>query len=285
MQVEPLPGGLPPSPFEPRLPVARPGTVVAPAHEVRARPVVHRVVVPLLAVASLLAAGCSSLDVPRADNYPASNQKKARAVHHWDVLADDVATRITDKIRHWPAGEHPIYVSASGDTSFNNGFRKLLITRLLDRGVVVSNQPSAVTLAFETQLVQHPARVSNSLPMPLTRLALGVGVARDWVHRAPSATSVVAGMTAIGALADVAQYTTNGPAAGGPTRTEVLITTSLESGDRYLARTSDVYYIDQDDAVLYQVQQPPPPPPPPPPPTPVKTWQVVSPPPALWGAP
>lgn len=280
MQVEPLPGGLPQGPSEGRLPAVQ-SRMAATAP----RPVVHRVVVPLLAVASLLASGCSSLDVPRADNYPASNQKKARAVHHWDVLADDVATRITGKIRDWPAGEHPIYVSASGDTSFNNGFRKLLITRLLDRGVVLTNQPSAVTLAFETQLVQHPTRVSNSLPMPWTRLALGVGVARDWAQRAPGAGSIVAGTIAIGALADAAQYTTDGPAAGGPTRTEVLITTSLESGDRYLARTSDVYYIEQDDAVLYQVQQPPAPPPPPPPPTPVKTWQVVSPPVMMMVAP
>lgn len=278
MQVEPLPGGLPQGPSQGRLPAGQSGMAAPARDEVRARPVVHRVLVPLLAVATLLAGGCSSLDVPRADNYPATNQKKARAVHHWDVLADDVATRIAGKIRDWPAGEHPIYVSASGDTSFNNGFRKLLITRLLDRGVVLTNQPSAVTLAFETQLVQHPGRVSNSLPMPWTRLALGVGVARDWAHRAPGAGSIVAGTIAIGALADAAQYTTDGPAAGGPTRTEVLITTSLESGDRYLARTSDVYYIEQDDAALYQVQQPAPPPLPPPLPTPVKTWQVVSPP-------
>jgi hypothetical protein len=44
----------------------------------------------LLAAAALLA-GCGTLDVPRADNYPATGQKKARAVHHWDVLAGDVA--------------------------------------------------------------------------------------------------------------------------------------------------------------------------------------------------
>ena len=73
----------------------------------------------------LLLAGCSSLDVPRADNYAATDQKKARAVHHWDVLADDVASRVAGKISAWPAGEYPIYVAPSaGDTSFNNGFRK-----------------------------------------------------------------------------------------------------------------------------------------------------------------
>lgn len=43
---------------------------------------------------------------------------------------------------------------------------------------------------------------------------------------------------------------------GGPTRTEVLITTALKSGDRYLAGSADVYYIERDDAVLYQAPPP-----------------------------
>lgn len=233
---------------------------------------------PVLLVAASVAAllgGCSSLDVPRADNYPASDQKKARAVHHWDVLADDVAGRIAGKIREWPAGEHPIHVaSPAGDTSFSNGFRKLLITRLLDRGVALSTQPAAVTLSLETQVVQHQARVTSFGPLPWTRLALGVGVARDWhlYHQSPG--SMLAGVAALGLVTDITRYAIAGPAAGGPTRTEVLVTTSLEGGDRYLARTADVYYIEHDDAVLYQA---PPPPPPPAPPTPVKTWKVVAP--------
>src|SRR5690606_18984042 len=99
------------------------------------------------AVLLLALGGCASLDIPRADNYPATDQKKARAVHHWDVLADDVAGRTADKIAAWPAGEYPIHVPLPhGDTSFDNGFRQLLITRLLDRGVVLSTQPAAVTL-------------------------------------------------------------------------------------------------------------------------------------------
>ena len=228
------------------------------------------------AVAALvLLGGCASLDIPRADHYPATDQKKARAVHHWDVLADDVAHRIAEKISAWPAGEYPIFVAASpGDSSFNNGFRKLLITRLLDRGVTLSTQPAAVTLTFETQLVQHEARVNSTGPLPWTRLALGVGVARDWYLYQQSAASVLAGITALGVVTDLTQYAIRGPAAGGPTRTEVLITTSLESGDRYLARTADVYYIEPEDSTLYRARAAEPPMPPP---TAVKTWRVVAP--------
>lgn len=233
-----------------------------------------------LALAGLLAlvGGCTSLDVPRADNYPATNQKKARAVHHWDVLADDVASRIQGKLAAWPAQEHPIYVAMNpGDTSFNTGFRKLLITRLLDRGITLSTEPTDVTLTFETQVVQHNARMGNSAPMPWTRLALGVGVARDWYLFRQSAGAMLGAVTALGAVTDLTQYAVDGPAAGGPTRTEVLVTTSLESGGRYLASTADVYYVEQDDSDLYKARLPVPPPPPPPPPTPTKTWRVVAP--------
>ena len=72
-----------------------------------------------------LSVGCSTLDVPRADNYPATGQKKARAMHHWDVLADDVAQRVAEKIAAWPQGEEPIYVSVPDQSSFNQSFLKL----------------------------------------------------------------------------------------------------------------------------------------------------------------
>ena len=53
----------------------------------------------------------------------------------------------------------------------------------------------------------------------------------------------------------------------------MLITTSLENADRYLARTADVYYIEDADAVLYQAKEPTPPAQP----VPLKSWRVVAP--------
>jgi hypothetical protein len=111
--------------------------------------------------------------------------------------------------------------------------------------------------------------------MPWTRLALGVGVARDWYLFQQSAGAMLAGVTALGVVTDLTQYTMDGTAAGGPTRTEVLITTSLESGNRYLASTADVYYIEPDDSSLYKAREPVSVPPPAP--TAIKTWRVVAP--------
>ena len=219
----------------------------------------------------VLSAGCSTLDVPRADNYPASGQKKVRAVHHWDVLADDVATRIAFKITEWPPGEHPIYLALPPQGAFNQGFRKLLIARLLEHGVVLSTEPVAVQLHLDSQIVQHEAAVHNRVDLPYTRLAAGVAVARDIAVHAQSAASGIGAGLVLGLALDAAQQHTQGTAAGGPTRTEVLVTTSLESGGRYLASTADMYYIDRADAMLYLSA------PAPIPPTPLTTWQVVKP--------
>lgn len=213
------------------------------------RPFTHRLLLPLLAAAALVG-GCSTLDIPYPESHPATGQKKARAIHHWNVLADDVAQRIAEKISDWPVGEYPIYIPPASDASgFNQGFRKLLITRLVERGITLSTQPTAVELAFDAQIVQYRTN------RPLTRLGYGVAVARDWNMYSQESSVIVV---------------SDNMAFGEPVRAEVLVTTSLESGQRYLARTADVYYIDTDDVPLYTVGQPPPP-------TPIKTWRVVLP--------
>ena len=238
----------------------------------------HRI--PAAAAALLCAAllaGCGTLDVPRADNYPATGQKKARAVHHWDVLAGDVAGRVAEKIASWPEGEYPIHVTVADNSGFNRGFLKLLKVHLLNRGVSVSAVPTAVELEVQTQLVQHESGLPRSFPVPMagTIVGTGVGVWRDWAVHYSDRTLLPGVATALGVGAgvalDMAQLYTQGAAAGGPTRTEVLITTTLKTPDRLLTGTADMYYNEREDAVLYQ------PPAPVAPPAPVKTWRVVTP--------
>lgn len=240
-------------------------------------PPIHRIRALAALLAAALLVGCGTLDVPRADNYPATGQKKARAVHHWDVLAGDVAARVVAKIADWPKGDYPVHVTVADNSSFNQGFLKLLQVQLLDRGVVLSTVPTAVELEVQTQLVQHGEDVPHSMPIPLgaTMLGASVGVWRDWKDHYSNRVLLPGAATAIGVGAglaiDLAQLYTQGAAAGGPTRTEVLITTTLKSHDRYLAGSADMYYIERADAVLYQPELPAPPP------TPLKTWQVVTP--------
>jgi len=235
-----------------------------------------------MALALALLGGCSTLDVPRADNYPISGQKKARAVHHWDVLANDVAARIAAKLIEWPPGEHPIYITIPDPSSFNQGFLKLLRVHLLERGVALSTGPSDIELEIQTQVVQHRSnlRVNSPIVTPWTLLATGVGVWRDWTENYPGETLLPGVASAIGIGAgvalDVASLHTQGRAAGGPTRTEVLVTTMLKNSTRYMTGSADMYYIEHDDAVLYQPPIPLPQSVPAPPPV-GKTWTVVTP--------
>ncbi len=259
----------------------------------------------LLCAAGL--AGCAAPpDLPQPQAHAPSTQKTARAVHHWDVLAADVAARTAAKLREWPAGAHPIYVTPveepGGVPGFGAGFRSLLITHLVERGLTMATQPSDVRLAVGVQLVQHVAPPGDGARPVL--LGEGVRVARDasmengdyllaWAPPGPApvalsgagaggATGVVPATVSSGTVAsvvlgapDAARPVVVQRLASGPARTEVLVTTSLESEGRYLARTSDVYSIDQADAALYLPALPAPPPAMGPPPAPVKTWQVV----------
>lgn len=223
-------------------------------------------------VAAVLS-GCASIDVPHADNYPASSQKKARAVHHWDVLADDVAQRVSDKLGATASPQSAVYVVPVPDTAFREGFRELLMTRLLDRGVrVATAAEGALRLQIGTQVVQHSVHPNLNNPVPWTSLALGVVVLRDMALFRRSNQSATLGILGVGAAADVAGLLRGNRAAGGLTGLEVLVSTALQDQGQYLARTADVYYIEQADIALYR---PEPPASPPPAPTPVKTWKVV----------
>lgn len=228
----------------------------------------------LAGCALALLGACSTLDVPRADNYPLSSQKKARAVHHWDVLADDVAARVANRMAVEGRANAAVQVVSvrPDDSAFKHGFRELLMTRLLDRGVPVATGSGALRLEVSTQVVQHLARTPWNQPAPWTALAGSVAVVRDMSMYHHSTFSGIFSGVGVGVALDAANYMRRGPAAGGPTGTEVLVSTALHDGALYLARTADIYYIEGADAALYE----PVPAPVLPAPTPVRQWKVVN---------
>jgi hypothetical protein len=56
---------------------------------------------------------------------------------------------------------------------------------------------------------------------------------------------------------------------------QVVVTTALGNGSRYLFRNTDVYLVNQSDVKLYDASMLPPPPAPPMPPTPTKTLGIT----------
>ena len=200
----------------------------------------------------VLCFGCASR-VPVAANYPLTTQKKAKAAHHWDVLADDIAqqTQLAVAARDSAISGVPLYVRPlGGNSAFNSAFRNFLITRLVNRGLpVTANPEDGVAITYETQLVRHDSSRYTHLPGTLTTLAAGIYVIRDIVGSAASAIPVTIGLTG---LADFAL----GHYAGGATHTELIVTTSIMDDDRYILRKSDIYYIEDEDTDLFSSEAP-----------------------------
>lgn len=217
----------------------------------------------LIAVA-LVTAGCAS-QVPVAQTYPVSYQKKAKAAHHWDVLAADVVAQTVASLErnNYLDGRALYVVPSEEKTTFNRAFANFLTSQLVNHGLPVGTvRDGAVVVQYETQLVKHNSERPNYTPGMLTALTAGVLVARDVALHAAQESLYLGGMAVVG-LADVGF----GHLAGGPTKTEVIVTTSITDNGRYLMRKSDIYYLEDVDASLFAEA--------PVKVSPVKEWKVV----------
>jgi len=206
---------------------------------------VLRMVVMLLAL--LVSFGCASR-VPVAKNHPLTRQYKAKAAHHWDVLADDIArqTQVAAAGLDSPIKGTPLYIKPPpGNSAFSAAFSNFLITRLVNRGLpVTSNAEDGVTISYETQLVRHDSSRYTHLPGTLTALTASIWVIRDIAGAASSAIPTTLGIVG---LADFAL----GHYAGEATHTELIVTTSILHDSAYIFRRSDIYYIEDEDGDLF----------------------------------
>jgi hypothetical protein len=172
---------------------------------------------PALAV---LSAGCST-SRPLAENPPLHRQDKLQAVDHWDNIADAVARRVQKTLEaRRDLINKPIYVQAPNDRPFALAFYDLLRTRLVSKGMQVSNQREAdsLVLNYNVQTVLHPSSASWT---PSLR---GMGVA---------ALGLVTG--------------------GYSTRSdhEIIINSNMLHRNRYVMHLSTVCYINDDEWSMY----------------------------------
>ena len=74
--------------------------------------------------------------VPLAEKYPATLQKKMQAGHHWNVLAQMEGDRILDALE---GDKTSLYVEGTdaGSSAFRQGFEDLLTSYLVTKGKVV----------------------------------------------------------------------------------------------------------------------------------------------------
>lgn len=213
--------------------------------------------VGLIAAIAAFTWGCAS-PVPVATNFPLTFQKVARTAHHWDVVADDVVSQTTEKIQaDGGLRGRQVYVPEPVRNSvFDASFRDFLINRMVERGMVVSVCPVPdgvsspdLQVRYSTRVIAHSANMPNYQPGVLTALASGV-----WVAHAIGQG---------GLSADAARGLGFGVAVGldvlaghvaTPTRTEIIVTTTIAEGNRFLMRRSDVYYVPDADGDLFTQQ-------------------------------
>lgn len=201
--------------------------------------------------------GCAS-PAPVAQNFPLSYQQLARTAHHWDVVAEDVINQTMQAIADKPQLQsRGVHVTPARNSAFNTAFREFMITHLVDRGASVSvckvghaaspgfaAEGADVDVQYDSQLIVHGDDTPNYAPGRLTALASGVAVIRNIAK--PDFPDVNAALIGAGVLGDLA-----GGLAASPTRTEIIVTTTIVDQNRFVVRKSDVYYVPDADAQLF----------------------------------
>ncbi len=205
----------------------------------------------LLATALLLVSACGR--IPEPVGYTYTTQEKMQAAHHWDVLAKDLSNRINNELIRSDFLNTSIFVKETcgddstpctkGSTSeFNEGFRDLLITELVNYGIPTSAVPEqdAITVNYKVQLVRHNTnRLRTIQPGFFTALSAAVTVLRN---ASPELLTL--------AVAGGVDYANSSYAK--KTDIEAIITTSMVFRNKYFFRSSDIYYINNADYHHYQ---------------------------------
>jgi hypothetical protein len=190
--------------------------------------------IPLILL--VLITSCSR--IPGPTTHPFTQQRKMQAVEHWGVLAGDVASRLNRELVVYDYLDTPVFVKQTcGDdatpcqpnqtSTFNEAFRDLLITNLVNYGIQTRSAPDdrSLTVNYKVQVVYHRGtRIRSYFPGTFTMLSAAILVLRE----APDEMIALAG----GGLLD--------------------LTTSIVNAGRYVFRTSDIYYINDDDFWQYQ---------------------------------
>ncbi len=199
------------------------------------------------AVATLV--GCANrAPIPLAENFELTVQPKVRSAGHWELVSRDVVAQTLATLeKAGVAANTPLHVALPPNPSaFDVGFRDFLITKLVQSGAVVDQMPGqALDVTYHAQLVRHNSDRPHFIPGQYTMIAAGLMAAYGLRHQHIDAQ--LAGALGLTVAADYAASINS----GGPTNTEMILTTTVARGGQYVARKTDVYYLENADAPLF----------------------------------
>jgi len=205
----------------------------------------------LCAGVALLTA-CATSPIPVSENFPLTVQPKVRSAGHWNLLSKDVVTQTLDTLSK-VGTTLPLHVSLAPNASaFDAAFREFLITDLVKAGRVVQQTPDrAMEVSYQTMVIRHQSSRPHFVPGGFTMLTAGLyamyGLRTEYID------AKLAGGLGLAAAADTIASINS----GGPTHTELILTTTVAAGGRYLARKTDIYYVEEEDTMLFAAMQPP----------------------------
>lgn len=192
-----------------------------------------------LAIAVTGLAGCVNTATPLSKNFDQADQYKVRSAQHWNVISADVMNRTLAALQAAGAtAGAPVYVATPENAgTFETAFRDMITTRLVEGGASVQAHPvpGQYTVVYHTQVVRHASNMGYyNGGRDFQNLGDGVTV-RYGQHN----------VEAVPAYGPVSAYS-------GQTGTEMVLTTAVLHQDKFLSRTTDVYYLENVDAGLFQ---------------------------------
>lgn len=194
--------------------------------------------------------GCAQLKTPAApipENFALENkfQKHMQTSQHWKVVADDLADQMKQVMQQKKLTSKPVYLNLQTSvTPFTRAFNDFLITRLVQKGVAVSQVKTGSRIYnYKIQLLKYESQRGTlvSDKVKWTTLAAGLVVVRNIAD----ALNVDGAVLGAGAALDAANL-------NFAPNLEVIITSSLLDGSVFIARSSDIYYANEADIHFYQ---------------------------------
>lgn len=202
-----------------------------------------------LVVGTALFTGCARhSETPIATNFPFQKQQKLQAASHWQLIAQDTAKNLISAVPE----RRPLYVRQSEQQSqFEKAFTQQLIGSLTAAGYPVmkhANRPDTLTVDVSAEPLRFSkGRRQYKTTGSLTALTGGLWVLRNiYENVSPGAAMVTAAATV-----DTTQWLRSEFASGPTPQTEIIVTTSVSSADRYYAQNSSAYYTTDSDWSLY----------------------------------
>lgn len=210
-------------------------------------------------------AGCASryADTPAPTRFANDDQQKLQAARHWQLIAGHFAGQLADGLNGKLAGRAVYVPQPGGEQLFVEGFRELLITALVERGVPVAVSESGAVVAdvrYNAYRFRPERLASTYYYGEATALAAGLwAVSSVMAGNLSSANGVEAGAKLVTTAFAVDGFgwlknevLGGGRLASGPVpRSEILLTVSVADGGRIVSRYSNIYYTADDDADLY----------------------------------